>query len=140
MPKLVLISLSVGAIALLTACRTVAGACEKTCDQAIECADAGDAEQSVSECVSECMEDIESVPEDCQGDYVDVAYCISGKSCEELEEDDALLDCVSGVSLSCFLNDDDEDCCDESDPCDWAEDNFCDCGGTTSWDTVDCAL
>lgn len=32
------------------------------------------------------------------------------------------------------------DCCAAGDPCDWAGDNVCDCGGELAWDAADCGV
>lgn len=52
--------------------------------------------------------------------------------------------CVAGYSCtpegSCEADDEPLDCCDASDPCDWAGDGVCDCGGEATWDTADCEI
>ena len=33
-----------------------------------------------------------------------------------------------------------EDCCDPTDPCEWANDGICDCNGEVDWDCDDCGF
>jgi hypothetical protein len=42
-----------------------------------------------------------------------------------------------GVGLSCGF-DDGGDCCQPDDPCNWADDGFCDCDNVFGWDDADC--
>ena len=49
--------------------------------------------------------------------------------------------CIAGVSEEAgnTYDEDEADCCSETDECNWANDDFCDCDGLYAWDSDDCA-
>ena len=67
-------------------------------------------------------------------DDPDVVCASEGAAVDQACEVDVTDPCPGYVAGT-----DDDECCQDHNPCDWAGDNFCDCGGTCGWDTVDCA-
>ena len=78
---------------------------------------------------------------------VDAHECLgeaSGDSCGSDDDCDANEEChtynnTCYVPTPCPGYEGSSDCCDPADPCDWADDSVCDCDGTCSWDSADCA-
>ncbi|MBN2342996.1 MAG: hypothetical protein JXX29_13080 [Deltaproteobacteria bacterium] len=105
--------------------------CMEPCIKAIECEIYSD----MTTCTSECVDDVTGAE----------AFCIN--ACDERATCDAWLACadacfdVAGNGEYCVgyeMGSDEDVCCQTNDPCDWASDSWCDCGGTCTWDTADC--
>ncbi|MEK6607449.1 MAG: hypothetical protein AABZ30_07295, partial [Myxococcota bacterium] len=53
--------------------------------------------------------------------------CIAGASCDGIENGACNEKCDTGAEGEAEAEAEGEDCCDPSDPCDWANDGVCDC-------------
>jgi hypothetical protein len=114
----------------------VGGACYDDCTSLGKCPE-GSACLSVDE-VAYCLPACETHA-NCRDDY----------ACYPDEPSICLPDChllPDGCTLGYVCTDEgacepepDIECCDPSDPCGFAEDSVCDCGGEFAWDAVDCA-
>jgi hypothetical protein len=67
-----------------------------------------------------------------------VLECVDAYACEGDPSDPgpavALALCITDLDAG----DDSTECCGPSDPCEWADDDYCDCDGEQAWDAVDC--
>ncbi len=87
----------------------------------------------------EIMEDCEDVARGFTRTYLDeLAVCLD-EPCDDLEDcTDAAAEIYNtSAELDDFIPVLDE-CCQPDDPCNYADDGYCDCDGTQSWDTADC--
>ena len=64
--------------------------------------------------------------------------CDSIEDCFEDAADRFETEAELDVGVAYDAYDDDDECCASNDPCDWANDGYCDCEGTQSWDAADC--
>ena len=111
--------------------------CADLCEKQAECAGAS----NTSVCTTECESNIESVSSECKDPILEMGACMTDLDCEDLEGL-GILTCVpDDMPASCLeaLSSGDEDCCVEGDPCDWADDGFCDCDDEQAWDANDCS-
>ena len=148
--------LGLGGLALLGGagnCRTEASinaSCQKICIKVAECTTgAGTASVSsdaeMTECVTDCTGGLTITTSDCASSLSLYASCIDAISCSSgseeslnqcIEESDVFSDC--GISTEGTPDSGGDECCDSDDPCEFADDGYCDCPGE-SWDAADCS-
>lgn len=116
----------------------VEGACSDFCSDVAACVGAEVGGDELSECENDCVAGFADLPEQCEDAAVEILDCSTQAFCG----DGDLEACASGIEIPPGCEsalDDGGSCCADGDPCDWANDGFCDCGGSFDWDAADCA-
>jgi hypothetical protein len=130
-------SISLIAFALLAAgCgNSVSKTCKQFCEKSDEC---GDLIGSVEDCREECADELDDVDAECRDAMFDASDCYNDVTCEEYASGTECISETVAIVSECpeILE---TNCCGSTDTCDWANDEFCDCGGEQAWDAADCA-
>ncbi|MEO0815011.1 MAG: hypothetical protein AAFY60_19280 [Myxococcota bacterium] len=128
------------AAASLAGCESgVEAACSDFCSDIAACFGASISGDQLNECETECADGFAELPSECEDVAVDVLECSAEALCSNDSQNIAERCANVDVPVACEAAfDDGGNCCADGDPCDWAEDGFCDCSGQFAWDSVDC--
>ncbi len=118
----------------------VDGACSDLCNDVAACFGAQASGDEIAECENDCVQGFAELPSECEDAAVEIINCTGEALCGEGD----LEGCASGIEIpegcEAALEDGSSgSCCAADDPCDWANDGFCDCSGSFSWDAADCS-
>ena len=117
----------------------IEGSCSDFCSEIGSCFGVQVTGDQLAECESECVAGFNELPAECESVVGEVLDCTADALCSGENFDIEACGNIE-VPASCEEAFDTSagSCCEADDPCDWANDGFCDCNGDFAWDDADC--